>query len=625
MANRYLGLGLVTGAGLAATLGGVSGCGDSFGGTDCASSHTCSGAAAGEGGQGQGDETSGGSAAKGGASTAGSANVGGAGGDNTGAGGEGGDQPTVVGMPCAKDAECDDGDSCTGKETCVDGLCAAGKVVECPAGLACSAAKNDACVFKTNAPWILYIADGNTKGVKDLYGIKSDLLGTMLPVKLTPTLDTGWAADAIGPWSPDGTSVVFTTVDTGAKHHESYLVSFGDGLPPAAVQLTKGTPASAISIAQWSPSNHSVLVTRDDGLYVVDIAANGTVAESKATPDGYALVGGWIKSDNEIAYIAKAVVTNKVSAALADRDGGAWTRQPLVADIGNVVLATATEDRSQLAYVTLDAQSLQTLWSVEAVAGSTPSKLAGPAYQAEGYSSPNSAQYLLATTDKVTQKTTMYGGALATLSAPPIIKQNIALTASQSLGVTAEGPWAPDSSAAALFEEGAYGKRLVIYQPGAATPWQETTETQALQGQFAPLWSPSSKTLVLETQASADADYSLKLLTAPTTFKTLDSAPAVSGIYPGPFSAGGEFLVYSTSAGGRYVDLRQGADKAPDPIALPGIMGAREFSTTGLGFVYIRGAENCFFVDFSGVTPSDPVQVNAAGVVSACGFQKLPK
>jgi hypothetical protein len=42
------------------------------------------------------------------------------------------------GEPCAGDGDCDDGDACTGVETCVDGACEGGTPVACDDGRACN-------------------------------------------------------------------------------------------------------------------------------------------------------------------------------------------------------------------------------------------------------------------------------------------------------------------------------------------------------------------------------------------------------------------------------------------------------------------------------------------------------
>ncbi len=199
---------------------------------------------------------------------------------------------------------------------------------------------------------------------------------------------------------------------------------------------------------------------------------------------------------------------------------------------------------------------------------------------------------MLATTDKTTFKTTVSGGALSSISAPPLLKQALTITASMALGITVQGPWAPDSSRAAVFQDGAFGKQLVMFEPGAAEQWHALTETQALQGDLAPQWSPDSKTLALPTRVSASSDLVLTLVAAPGYAKRdLATVPSAGGYYPGPFSAGGEFFVYAKTSGagaatdGYWVDLRQGAAQAPEPIAIPGALGNRDFASHGLDFV----------------------------------------
>lgn len=58
----------------------------------------------------------------------------------------GGDGTCVT--TCTEDADCDDGDACNGAETCTDGTCAAGTVVDCDDGVACT---DDTCDSTTGA------------------------------------------------------------------------------------------------------------------------------------------------------------------------------------------------------------------------------------------------------------------------------------------------------------------------------------------------------------------------------------------------------------------------------------------------------------------------------------------
>ena len=620
-------LGWLLGGGAVAIALAPMACGDGFSSSDCKASRTCSNGDLG-GAAGQDDAVNGG---EDNTSVGGNAGVGAVAASGA-SGGEGGAAPSLVGTPCAKDAECDDGDSCTGIESCVDGTCAAGETVKCPAGLVCSAAKNDACVFGTKAPWIVYTADADKKGTFEAYGVKVDLLGTMTPVKLGPTLAAGWSTNGARFWSPDGSATVITTTEASTSNVESYLVRFADGLPDAAIQLTKGMSASKTNGVEWSPSGKSLAISREDGVHVVDVSATGAVAQARVTPDGYDQVVGWIKNDNEVLYVARSVTTTKVSAALAVRNGGAWTRHPLVAEMGTIGLLSTSADRGTLAYVTVDAQNLRTFWTVETIDGAQPFKIAGPAADVSLYPSPNGSRFVLATTDKTTFKTTVFGGALSSLSAPPLLKQPLTIGASAALGTTVQGPWAPDSSRAAVFGDSAFGKQLVMYEPGAVEEWHALTQTQALQGDLAPLWSPDSKALALPTRVSATSNLILTIVAAPGYAKRdVDTVPTAGGYYVGPFSAGGEVFVYAKTSSaapatdGYWVDLRKGVADAPNPVAIPGAMGSRDFASHGMDFVYVRDAQNCFYIDFAAKTVAEPVKVNDSGSVTSCSFQKLPK
>ncbi len=74
-------------------------------------------------------------------------------GDETGQGKGDGDGDTGAPLPetCKEDSDCDDGRFCTGVETCDEGRCAPGDVVDCDDGIACTkdscSESDEACVF----------------------------------------------------------------------------------------------------------------------------------------------------------------------------------------------------------------------------------------------------------------------------------------------------------------------------------------------------------------------------------------------------------------------------------------------------------------------------------------------
>lgn len=592
----------------------------------CAESRTCPGGddANAAGHAGQGSDGLGGTDS----GTAGSANEQG-GHDSTSVvgAGAGGEPTSTVGNTCTTDAECDDKSSCTGVEKCVDGACAAGEAVPCPAGLTCSDAKNNACVFANALPWILYRADEKTKGSYEVFGMKPDQIGVMEPAKISPDVPEGTTFNDPTSWSPDGSLLALVSVNAAKTEQQSYLIRFGDRLPEAPIHLTKGLSASNFTQTLWSPSGNTLALLRADGIHVFDLTDLSNIAHTRASGDAYTATGAWIKSDNELIFYGKNAVSGKFNFVVATRSGGSWTQQVLVADVPKLAGTFASPDRSLLSYVTLDSNNNLSLFLVETSVGSKPIKVAGPALLLYGGASPDTSHVLLATT---TTQTDVRGGTLAEASNLPIVKPKLTINAQEAIGTQADGFWAPNSSAAAVFQDGAFGRQLVLYQPAAQVPWHPIPLTQATQD-HGPLWSPDSKALSLPTRTGVASTLQLTLV-SPTddAIHDVDSVPSGGGYAMGPYSAAGDFFVYvktSTAAPateGYFVDLRKGVAKASQPASLPGAVGPRDFASTGAELVYVRDAKNCAHIDLAAAAP-EPRQVNKGGTVLGCSFQKLPK
>jgi hypothetical protein len=543
-------------------------------------------------------------------------------------GGEGGQGVSPIGMPCTDDPECDDGDSCTGTEVCASGICEAGVAIECPAGMECSAEQDNACVFSSAAPWILFTADRETVEVLEAWGVKSDLLGQMEPVKLSPVLEAGWLASSFSAWSPDGSAVVLVTTNEAKTQAKSYLLRFGAALPEAPVELTEGMSPSSMNELSWSSTGKTIALVRDDGMHVVDVSDPAMVTAARLTTDGYDQPGGWMKSDTEAVHVARNAISLKSTITLAVREGSAWATHPLVSNLALVAMAPSP-DRGLLWYVTEDAPNQRSLWSLEAAEGSQPLKVAGPARALSMYLSPDMSRYLLATTLDAAPDSDVFGGPLNTLSAPPGIKQGVALFAPDIIGTGFRGPWAPDSSRAAIFQAGPFGRQLVMYEPDAAEPWQPLPHYQAGRSDGEPVWSPSSDLIALPTRTTANALRQLRVVGIAGDEFPIDSVSNEGFIAAIAFSAGGEFMVYRRSDDlvayqGVLVDLRPKLDDMSSLSLLDdgSFLGA-SFATTTLELIYVHDSV-CSYIDLSGATPSAPVQVSDSGAVATCQFQPLP-
>lgn len=553
--------------------------------------------------------------------------------DNTSLAGAGGESTSTVGMPCAKDAECDDKDSCNGSEQCVDGKCAAGEAVKCPAGLVCSAAKQNACVFPSKAPWIVYAAEADTAGVTEAYGIKSDLLGTMTPVKLSAKLASGWQVTAISNWSPDGSAAIITTSNAQLKLVDSYLVRFADEPPKAPLFLTEGMSASSQSSVKWSSSGKTLMIRRDDGIHALEVADDGKITQALASGSNYAVSDAWIKNDDELLFYGKNILSTKFGFYVAARGPSSWS-QKLIAEVAGAVGAGPTPDGGLLAYLVIDAQnSLQSLWAVESAAGSTPHKVAGPANTILFSPSSDTSQLLVASTNNSTGQTSITGGPLAQLLALPSVKAGLLLPANDVLPLYPATPWALDSSRAWAFQDSAVGKQLVVYQANESggAKWHPLALHQLTTDPH-PIWSPDSKVLALPTKTAVDSAMSLTLVTSPD-YVSKDVDQTVNGGYFSVFgfSAGTEFFAYAKGTGGAYtngfyLDLRAGVAKAPKPVPIDDPIDSLRFGSSGTAALYARaGKEDCNFIDFGAAVPDAVSPVNDGKPVATCGFQQLPK
>lgn len=586
----------------------------------CQESRTCpSSEDAAAGSAGAPDVESGGSA---------SANEGGAGAQVSSAGGDGGQPQSTVGNPCTKDSECDDKDSCTGAETCVDGACVAGEAVECPSGLQCSAAKNNACVFASDAPWIVYTAAVDTPGVNELYAIKSDLIGVADAVKISPPLATGWQLNGVANWSDDGSRLAIGIGSPQLKRVESYLVRFGDGLPERPLALTDGMPASTLSNVSWSPSGKLLALVRDDGVHAVEVNEDGKVSEALASGAGYTATSVWIKSDNELIFYGKGIVSGKFGFYLAQRSGSIWSQQ-LIAAVPKLNAAYASPDRSILGYLVIESPSNQmTFWILEAMAASTPKILIGPAADLAFAPSHDGARLLQCSTNGATGKTDVRGGERSDLFGLPLLEGGVGLSASQILPLAPASPWAPDSSSAFLFQDSGVGRQLVMHQPNAASPWSALPFHQ-LTNDLWPVWAPDSTLLALPTRAEANSDAELTLVAADgTTNQDIDSVAGGSFRMFG-FSSGAELFAYAKGTGSAainayYVDLRGGIDAPLVPAPIDDPIDWLTFATRGTGAIYSRaGKGDCHYLDLAASPPTSPVAINGGKPVVSCSFQKL--
>lgn len=492
-----------------------------------------------------------------------------------------------------------------------------------------SAACGTDCVKASDAPWIVYWA-----GTSDsLLGVKSDLIGRMQPVILTPPLQGSNDIEEDGNWSPDRKCFIVRTgytqivADAGIHHAgPTYLVKLGGALPST---LTLSDEAADFT---WSPSGKHLFFRKPGiGLYDWDITTD-TQTLVVANPLVNKQAQLWFKADAELLVLVSQVIYPYAAQLVRlARQGDAWT-SPVSADIGPSVSGlTVDPNLTQATYLSFDTELQKaTLWSLQLTAGAVPNTLAGPADALSFQPSPDGTQYLLAADDKVSGETSLFGGAMATLSSPPLLEHHKTgdsyprLSAWELLPRTA---WSPNSVYAAVFQPGAeqLTKQLAVYQPGAAESLRMTgiAPQDARPGVL--LWSPNSRELVSDGQAPG-SDRKLYVINPTDGSKQEIGNVGVLGNFGGPqFSAGGELFAfagntYQTKATSfRYFYLQLGPAGAATPHDISGWIDERGFGGSGTGFVFFVPGVGCSYVDLTSTTPAQPV--DPTHVTGTCRLQ----
>jgi hypothetical protein len=569
----------------------------------CAESRTCTPPASEDGGVG-GDD---GAASISGSKTGGGGAAGAGAAANPPPGGEGHGGGPVLPAECDADERCDDED--------------------CGVGMRRSVEHDRACVWETNAPWIVYTGDDETAGLNEAFAVKSDLVGRQTPIKLHPKLDAGHAVLDVGGWSPKGTAAVVVANTVTFTEARAYVVRFGVGQPVVSGDITSDLPKSGRNTVRWSPSGKMLGIERDDGFYVFD---DGEAPGARVSDAAMANVQAWFKSDGEVVLLGKNL-NGTFSILLVKRDADGWIKTPLVSGLAPVANAVLAPDASTLSYGLIEKVSPLSIsaWSVETTGGSVPTKMAGPAGDLMYSPAPSFQKFVFAAGEPNSVK--LYGGTLAEASSPSrLLEQAIADGALNIIGETPGGCWAPDSSRAALLLPGSFGKRVAVFDTGSVERLHVIPGVESPAG-ARPLFANDGKLLALHGRTAKNAAPTLDLISLPGYARYPSvTAPATGAVYPGPFTSGGEFLLYRKYADVAadahetgYVDLRRGVDKIGTPTPLPGAITQMRAAPSGTEIVYLRSNSDCMLVDLA--ASADPARVNRKGTVTSCDFQPLPR
>lgn len=593
----------------------------------CEDSRTCGGSST--GGAGNAGEASGGQQSAGQGEGGGLSGSGGAG---DGGAGDGGTAPIdALASACTTDDDCDDLDSCTGIEACVGGVCGAGEAVECPVGMECSAEQDDACVFSSAAPWIVYVADDETSGLAEAFAVKSDLLGQMEPVKISAELDAGWEVDGVGPWSPDGSAVVLGVHSQAEQSYRAYAVRFADKLPEPAILLTDGMAASRSQGVSWSPSGQSLLVTRDGGLYAVRFAPAEAVSHARVTPGGFSAVSGVLRDDQQVVWVGQRDATQKWQIARALDQGQGWVQDVLVTE-QPLEGARLVPNTNLAFYVTLEGSD-RYLYSLETSTAAKPTQLAGPVASVALAGSPDFSYVMVAVSLDGARDTALYAGPVGSAAPLSLLKDHIPLLPNEVISPNGSS-FSSDGSIASLFQAGSKAglRQLVLFDRSSSQPWMALPAPQGLNDGGA-LWSPDSTLVALSTRTYLDSYHKLAIVSLPDQVVhelatiTRDELPWDLARFSGDSQL--FFYVYGPPEArrGAYIDLRSGIDAAVVRGDLGAIFQSWSLPAHGTDALFVAGPEaqrDCFYLDLSAEGAAEPVRVNGAGTTYACGFQQLP-
>jgi hypothetical protein len=493
------------------------------------------------------------------------------------------------------------------------------------AGASDSDACDAACVAEGKGPWIVFASLDDAAA---LQAFKLDLLGIMRPLPLTIPIEPPDEINELR-WSPNGKELLIGTrytqiiADAGIVVDErAFMIRFHDD-SPAVVEIQDGSGASRLDLYRWSPSGKQLFFLSAGRLATLDLTAAAPVL---VPVDDLPLQDPrfWIKSDDEVLYLAKESAST-TSARWATRKGGAWSSKLIANDLGsNVSSADVNPDLTRLYYRSYDSSSYDSLWSLNTSEPSAPQKLVGPVQRAELRFSPDASQYLLAVDDMYPPDTKLFGGAIATLSNPPLLKDNLSADPSEIL--PRDEIWAPSSAYAALFlpSSNEEKRQLTIYRADAA-PTLQPVDVGIGVGAMSPLvWSPTSALLAFQGWRSSNSVLWLVNPTDGTTHE-IASVPGSYSLQP-QFSPNGDFLLFQEPydvAAHQYsfspVDLRGGWASAQASKAQPGILDA--FAATGAALIFGQDKKGCAYWDLTSAAP--PLPITGPGEL-LCEIQPQP-
>ena len=470
--------------------------------------------------------------------------------------------------------------------------------------------------------WFTYT--GRAQGLDaDLkYAVRLDQGELSEPILISPAAyPEGDMSNTV--WSPDGSSMILERADEYPKR-EQYLIHFGEAGPIGPIPLTEDLPPSDSDGVSWSASGQTLLMQREDGVYVVDYTAGEAVATvNLVSGAGFEVVyAAELVGDDHVWWFGRDKNSSKFSLWRSDRQGSTWTQTPVVSELaGDSLYLPAPLDaaRSNKLTYTSETAGLRTLFQLDLAAGAEPVKLLEPTPELAMVVSPDSSQWLIARATAA--------DASELLAGPAAHPTQLATLAPSVLGhpheiLVNEWMWAPDSSRAALWVDDPDGKKLVIYEPAAGQellPLALPVVPNNMSGAFA--WSPSSRILAVATSEKSDEVHS---------WWTLVEFPSgATRVLDGPITSLGfgpdDQLAFDWQGESYLLELQTGLAAAGDPLNLPGEDKQCRFGASPRGVLCSNGSgpnRGFTYIDLSGPTPRKPLTIVTG--VRECELQPVP-
>lgn len=512
--------------------------------------------------------------------------------------------------PCRQAADCDDALACNGSEQCVAGACTPGEPQVCEHPQICTEENGGSCVYQDRSPWVVYSADDETPALIEQYAVKRDLVGEMVPIKISQGV-TPDSRIYHPTWAPDGRLLSFVVRDEATTRTRIQLVYFDDGAPRHMGDIDGES-------IQWSTSGRSFVVNGPDEWSIYDYAGEGKsqrLFTRTAAVDSY---GWWAKSE-DFVFSTKNATSGLRSIERAFHDASGW-RTVVLADNLDLASFDLAPTLAELVYTLHKPDGTSgPVYALQWTSGGGPRLLADDGYVSW---SPDGSQYLLLRPSSTNAVQAFWGTGSVHDDSPVRVAKSLVLN------------WArfTADSTQLLISEAIYDGRqdVRLLDPLKSTEYPSDHVTR--MGKEDSTYSPPSSSELLVTTSREELGDSATLRVRNLRSRTqsdLDTILPDEEFRRVSISSQGTFVVYQKGKDPdyqtAYVDLRYRENWGYRPVRVGGDDGrvnVFRFDAAGAGLYYVyeraNGARECYFLDLSHQVPRDPVKVSREGRVESC-------